>query len=267
VLSVPWSKGDWYWRRYEIYFSELGVAFTICALLLPFALWREVSLERIAIIAAMVASVAVILPVHRVPLGIHLVGLPRIVMYVTPAVFAAVLATWTRFAHTAMVAGSLLFVVYGVTCAEQDNFVSFDYVLWARAHPGTRVVPFAPNRPAEVVDRAAGPNDVIAMAAEGSSWVYPAYGRNLTRRVELIGPGEGPPVIPADAQWLVVDQSWRRIWGDPKFTDLSQWRTRVSQGTPSDEDLRVTRYALAHPEEWQPVFIPPGNQSVFRRRR
>lgn len=267
LLRVPWSDDGWFWRRYEIYFSELGAFFPICAVLLPIALFRKRSFECVAIAVAVLATVAVLLPVHRLPAGVHLIGLPRLVMYLAPVVFAAVIAAWSRFAKYAIAAGVLIFSVYGMSCLLFDEFVPFSYVLWAREHPGTRIVPFSPTRAAVVLDRLAGPRDVVAMDAGPLAWTYPAFGAKLTRKVELIPPGDGPPVIAPDAQWLVIDHGWNRVWGDPAFNDLGQWRHRLNKGQPTAADIRVLRYAMSSPE-WEAMIIRPlAVQAVFRRKR
>jgi hypothetical protein len=148
----------------------------------------------------------------------------------------------------------------------RDDFSPIDYVLWARQNPGTRVVHFDPNRATEIVDRIAGPRDTIALDGGVAAWSYPAFGAQLQRKVDLIEPGDGPPVIPRDAQWVVVDRSWNRFWGDPAFNDLGDWRKRLGRGKASEADLRVLR-VVSKSGEFEPIYVDRMRlQAVYRRK-
>ncbi|HKR67203.1 MAG TPA: hypothetical protein VJZ00_25985 [Thermoanaerobaculia bacterium] len=230
--------------------------------------WRS---EMTPIVIATFASVLVILPVHRLPDGFYVVNLPRLVMHLMPVVFSAtvpalVARLGARTIDLALAAASLYFCFYATNVAFNDNFAPLDFTLWARQHPGTRVVYFDPFRATEICDRTAGPRDVIAIDAGPSAWIYPAYGAALQRRVELIPPGKGAPVIPRDAQWVIIDRSWNRFWGDPNFSDLSDWRHRLGGGLPSAEDTRVIRAVVAS-GQFKAVFFDRARlQAVFRRK-
>jgi hypothetical protein len=273
-LRVPWSEKAWYWRRYEIYFSDLGIAFAFGVALLPLLLRRENrSPELLVVSLAAIGSVLAILPVHRRPDGIYLVGLPRFVMYLVPVILAATIPPLFRLfsrevvPRAIVIAASISFLAYASLLGARDDFAPIDYVLWARAHPGTRLVYFDPNRSTEIVDRMAGPSDVIAIDGGAAAWSYPAFGAELQRTVHLIPPGSGPPLIPGDAQWLVVDRSWNRFWGDPAFTDLGEWRTRLGRGKASPEDLRVLR-AVSKSSEFELVYLNRARlQAVYRRKQ
>src|SRR5437764_6139383 len=114
-LHVPWSQGDWPWRRYELYYSELGIPFVLAALALPLVIRR---LPREALIVTIIAfaTAALILPVRYVPAGLFLMGLPRFVLFLAPIVFAATIPPLVeRFARMSIVfvaVAAVVFVIY-----------------------------------------------------------------------------------------------------------------------------------------------------------
>jgi len=274
ALRVPWEDNPWFWRRYEIYFSHLGIPFALCAIVAPFAaLWArrdEGSSERRVITFAAVMAFLLMLPVTFKPHGFFAISLPRYAMFIVPIVFGwtvVPLASWMnqRAAQALLVVAALSFVAYGVDNAVNDAFAPIGYVLWARENTGTRMIPFDPNRAASVVDRLAGPNDKIALDASYASWIHPAFGAQLTRPVYFIPPGDGAPVIPNDAKWVVIDRGWSIIWEASGLDDLSQADKLVTRGTPTPDDLRVARAVLRDPH-FKLVFMHRGaNQLVFHR--
>ncbi|HEU4888926.1 MAG TPA: hypothetical protein VFV49_13650 [Thermoanaerobaculia bacterium] len=264
VLRVPWEERPWFWRRYEIFFSHLGIPFALCALAMPFAMWRRRNAEPWIITLTALAALVLMLPVTFQPHGMYAISLPRYALFLVPIVFA-----WTvpriRYATAALVIASLAFVAYATDMALNDEFVPLDYVLWARQYPGTREVAFDPARAASIADRLAGPHDKIAVDVTYASWLYPVFGAKLSRPVYFIPPGKGPPVIPDDAQWVVIDRGWGIIWGASGFDDLSDFQQLLG-GKPSEDDLRVRRALLRDPR-FKLVAVRRGmNQLVFKRR-
>jgi hypothetical protein len=170
-----------------------------------------------------------------------------------------------RAAEALLVVAALSFVAYSVSNAVNDRFAPLDFVLWAREHPGTRTIPFDQDRAASVADRLAGPNDTIAIDASYATWIQPVFGAALTRPVIFIPPGEGPPVIPKEAQWVVIDRSWSIIWEASGLRDLSEAEEMMSHGAPSEDDLRVARAVAADPHFKLEYALPVRNQLVFRR--
>ena len=274
ALAVPWEAHSWFWRRYEIYFSHLGIPFALCAIAAPLAalrLRRSAShSECLVITFAAIAAFILMLPVLFRPHGFYLISLPRYALFIVPIVFGWTVAPLAaripeRAAEALLVVAALSFVAYGVSNAVNDRFASLDFVLWAREHPGTRTIPFDPDRAASVADRLAGPNDTIAIDASYASWIQPVFGAGLTRPVIFIPPGDGPPVIPKEAQWVAIDRSWSIIWEASGLRDLSQAEGMISHGTPSEDDLRVARAVVADPH-FKLVYAQIGrNQLVFRR--
>ena len=264
-LRVPWEETPWFWQRYELFFSHLGIPFALCAMAMPFAMWRRRGAEPAIVTLTAFAAFVLMLPVTFRPHGMYAISLPRYALFIVPIVFA-----WTvpplRYARTALVIATLVFIAYGTEMAVHDAFAPIDYVLWARENPGTREVAFDPSRAASVADRLAGPHDKIAVDITFASWLHPVFGAKLTRPVHFIAPGEGPPVIPDDAKWVVVDRSWGIIWDVPGLDDLSDVGDYLMRGKPSDEDLRVRRALLRDPR-FQLVYVRLSmNQLVFKRR-
>jgi hypothetical protein len=265
-LRVPWEETAWFWRRYEIFFSHLGIPFAICAVAAPFAALKWRGRERLSISAAALAAFLLMLPVKFAPHGLYAISLPRYALFIVPIVIAwtvgAVAARSMRHAFMLIVAGGVVFSWYAIDSARNDTFSPLRYVLWVRQRPGSRVVRFDPFRAASVADRAAGPNDRIAIDAEFGTWIQPAFGANLTRPVQMLRPGTP---IADDVRFVVIDRAWNMIWRHPDFTDLSQSRRYLTRGNPRADDLRVLN-ALRADRRFRLVFYnPKANQAVFQR--
>lgn len=270
-LSVPWESHPWFWRRYEIYFSDLGIGVALALAALPFAavrLRREWTREAMAgSVVAFIAFVAM-LPVVTIPHGLYTISLPRYALFIAPIALGwsveAGLRSSDRLARIVLLSCSGLFVIYAVDNAVNDSFAPLRYVAWAADHPGTRLVPFSPNRAPCIADRLAGPYDKIAIDAGFSSWIYPAFGRDLTRPVQLLS-GTGPLRVDADARWIVIDRGYEAAWNKPDFRDLSQVSRLPSRGSLSPESQAFLREALAVPG-FRPIFVnATGGQAVLRR--
>ena len=274
ALSVPWSDAPWFWRRYEIYFSELGVPFSICALLLPVGIWmtrghnRGSLTERVAVSAVALATFLAMLPVVFRPLGFYAISSPRYVLFIVPVVFAWTVAPLLQLSVAARrivpALAIVIFVVYAVFAATKDVFVPPTYLAWASANRGTRVIPFDPNRAASIVDRVAAPDASVAIEAADGTWIYPLFGSDLMRRVELI-PGGTVPARPPDVEWLVIDRKFSSVWKHPEFRDLSQTGRFIARGgAPLLSDPLFL--AADRDPGWQRIYVDaPTGQAVFRR--
>lgn len=273
-LHVPWEARPWFWRRYEIYFSHLGIPFSLCALAAPFVAFsmrkREGPSERWVLTIVAFGAFLLMLPVTFRPHGMYAISLPRYALFVVPIVFAwTVVPLVARLregaAVVALVAAALSFLAYAASNAVNDRFAPLDFVLWAREHPGTRQIPFDSTRSTTKADERAGPFDKIAVDASYASWVYPAFGARLTRPVFFIPPGSGPPEIPNDAKWVAIDRSWGVIWAVPGLDDLSQADDLLANGSPSPDELRVREYLLRDPRFKLEYARWGANQLLFRR--
>ncbi|MGZ8853073.1 MAG: hypothetical protein ACXW2X_06730, partial [Thermoanaerobaculia bacterium] len=267
-LSVPWADRPWFWRRYELFFSHLGIPFALCAMAIPFAVFalrKKVPTETFFITAATLAAFFIMLPVNFQPHGMFSISLPRYALFIVPIVLS-----WTVVAlpaRAAAVAAVIALAAYAIDTARNDAFAPWAFVEFVRAHPNTRQVPFDAFRAAEVADRKAGPRDRIAIDAAFGTWIHPAFGAELSRPVDFIPQGDGPPPIRNDADWVVIDRGWKILWEHPQFRDLSQARNFLVRGKPAAEDTRVLRY-LRGDSRFRLVFYNPvWNQAVFQRIR
>jgi hypothetical protein len=273
---VPWRHEWWYWPRYELFFSNFGVLLTLLVVALPFCVLRYrrqiddvTRRERTALSSASVIAFFIILPVQFRPIGFF-GEFPRYLAFVVPVIAAWLVAPLMRelAGRAQRLAFILLWLIFGVVAvdvAAHDRFSPFAYAVWASEHPGTRALWFRSLRAALVVDRFAGPHDTVAVDGGFDTWIYPAMGVDRTRRIVFLRPGQP---IPHEAQWVMIDRSWSKVWGHPQFRDLGQYWSLAGKGTPTEADTRVLRTLLRDREHWQLVFYDPGqNQAVFHRRR
>ncbi len=285
-LPVPWSETPWFWRKYEIFFSHLGIPFALCALAMPVVIIRwsrgrsrplpmgaggrdrpPLHDERVAVTAAAAAALLLMLPVDFRPHGMFAISLPRYALFVVPIVFGWTVGPLLRGRWTLPLAviAAVSFGAYAVDNAVNDTFAPMEYVRWAAKNRGTRVVAFDANRAASLVDRRAGPQDAVAIDAGYGTWIHPAFGRELTRPVHFIPPGVGPVEIPESVRWVAIDRSYASIWEHPDFKDLSQARRFLVRGKPGPEEMRVLD-ALQKDRRFElVVYNRVTNQAVFRR--
>jgi hypothetical protein len=288
---IPWRGTGWYWPRYELYFSNFGAALSVLTLTLPVALWLRrrglagsaelhsegkvaASERRFAALAAL-ATFALVLPIRFQPSGFfsayprYVFFLPSLLVAATvPALQLALARRRPLFAATlGLAAATGVFCFEALEAATKDRFVPLAFVEEAANNESRRrVVPFMPYRAALVVDRLAAPDDTIAIDGSMETWIYPAFGRELTRNIVFIPPGPGPVTIPDAARWAIIDRSLNSVWGHPDFHDLGQWRRYLGEGPLLPEDLRVYQ-ALRRDPRWDLVFNERhANQAVFRRR-
>lgn len=281
ALTVPWLSRPWFWRRYEIYFSHLGVVWAIAAMAAPFSFFwvrglaPEESTERLAVTVSALLTLLIMLPVGFKPHGLYTISLPRYALFLVPVVFAWTIGPLTARlesrsetgAMAALIAAVLIFSINAVQYARHDSFAPFQYVVWAARHPGSRVVPFDPNRAAGMIDRVAGPRDRVAVDAGFGTWIQPAFGADLRRPVEFIPQGHGPPQISEDAKWVAVDRAFTAVWGHPQFRDLSEARLYLLRGKPRSDELRVIEYLQRDPRFELLFYNRQMVQAVFRRVR
>lgn len=275
-LAVPWSETPWFWRRYEIYFSELGIPFAVCAVLLPLAVFfyrRQVperNVERLIVSAIAVVTLVAMLPVRFRPSGFYAISAPRYMLFIVPVVFAWTVAPFVRarispLARNVLLATAVIvFTLYAVLNATRDLFVPTAYVRWAAENRGTRVVPFDPNRAASIVDRAAAPEDAVAIEAAEGAWLYPAFGRDLARPVQLLS-AANPAPIASGVDWVVIDRTFLAVWKHPDFDDLSQTRRFITRGATTLRTDPLFR-SLATSDRWSLYYADdPSGQAIFRR--
>ena len=287
AVWVPWKREFWFWPHYEIYFSHFGMLTSLLMVALPYCVYRfgrrgtgadDRGGERLVYSVAALLAFLLTLPVQFRPFG-YFGSFPRYLLYVLPAIACWTVAPLFRFtlegsaarrnAGSAILGGISAFLAFtACRMGQRDQFAPWQFVRWAAANPGTRVVYFSPNRASEIVDRLAGPHDRIAVDGSFDTWTYPAYGAGLTRDLVYLPPSTpGQPVlIPDDARWVIVDRSWSSFWGHPLFTDMGKFWEYRSKGKPTAADLAIYHQLLTDPR-FALVYRDDGiNQAVFWRR-
>ncbi len=274
---MPWESTPWFWRRYEVYFSTLGILWAIAAIAAPFAhVWTrglapERRFERIAVTIGTLVTLVSMLPVGFKPHGLYAISLPRYALFIVPVIFAWTISPlvirYQRAAKPALAIATILFCITAVQYARNDAFVPMKYVMWAAGHPGSRVVPFDPNRAASMIDRVAGPRERIAVDAGYGTWIQPAFGKDLQRPVEFIPQRPGVPKISDEAKWVAVDRAYTAVWGHPEFHDLSEARKYLLRGTPRPDEVNVIEHLRRDPRFEMVFYNPRMVQAVFRRVR
>ncbi|HEX2061556.1 MAG TPA: hypothetical protein VHK90_12520, partial [Thermoanaerobaculia bacterium] len=274
---VPWRGEYWFWPRYEVFFSHWGVLFSVLVLLIPFGIYaarRDPNRERFTGTMAALVAMAVLLPAEIRPVGFF-AALARYLLFIVPVVLVHVvpplvdaLRRSTRFRALPHFFAALLVAVFAhqaIDYAISDAFTPVAYMRLARAYPGTRQIWFAQTRAGSVVDRLAGPDDVVAVGGSFDTWIHPAFGAKLTREVILLPSNATAADVPARAQWVIVDRSWNALWGNPNLTDMGKFWQYAGHGRATDEDLQLYRQLAADPRfrlVWRDARV---NQAVFWR--
>lgn len=278
TVWVPWRQQYWFWPHYEIFFSHWGRLTSLLSAAVPLAvLWLRrtgaVTERAIATAGALIAAM-IMLPTQLRPLGFFgafaryiAFLIPIIVCWTIPPLFSAAARRTQKGAAALLGAVALVFSIEAAICAVHDRFSPLEYALFAAEHPGTRVIWFTHLRAGSIVDRLAGPADKIAVDGSFDTWVYPAYGSQLTREVIFLPQGTLPHEIPPDVQWIMIDRSWDALWSHPKLTDLGQIWSYIGKGEPTPEDVFLFN-ALSNNSSFELVYRNQvSNQAVFRRLR
>ncbi len=277
-IFVPGESGRWFWRRYELFFSHLGIPFAVSALMLVPSLVMLVRSRRaprglLLSVAATLLALFALLPVISVPSGMYLISVPRYVLFLVPVVFCSTISglvsqyeldrrIWT--ARILLAVAITFFGAYALDNARNDTFAPFEYVKWATHHPGTRVIPFDQKRAASLIDRRAEADDAVSLDAAFATWIHPAFGAGLTRRVDLILP-DAPIVIADDVRWVGIDRAYQVVWGNANFVSLADSKRFLMRGQLQPEDRRVFD-AMTRDRRFSLVFYNPRTmQAVFER--
>ncbi|MDQ3282818.1 MAG: hypothetical protein M3Q69_15560 [Acidobacteriota bacterium] len=273
AVWVPWRHEYWFWPHYEIYFSHFGMPMSLLAVVLPYCVYKfrraeGRPAERFVFSIAALIAFALTLPVQFRPFGFFgsfarylLYMLPVIVCWTVGPLFRFVLPRRASLLTLTLIAAWFSFSA--IRLGQRDQFAPWQFVRWAAENRGTRVAYFSPNRAASVVDRIAGPNDTIAVDGSFDTWIYPAFGRHLTRNIQFISSAQ---TISPHAQWVIVDRSWNAIWGHPGLTDMGKFWRYISMGRPTPADLAITKQLIRDPRFVLIYRDADLNQAVFWRR-
>jgi hypothetical protein len=277
---VPWAHEYWFWLRYDLNLSHWGPVVSLLALALPFSLvlFRgDVPSRREERRAAGLTFLLAFLPACLTPLPLpgNFTFFARYLAFVPVAIAGFTVAPLVlrapekgvlgRFTAVLVLGGA--FAAQAVEYGSKDAFAPFSYVLQVAAEKGeSRTIFRSQYRAASVVDRIAGPDDVIAFDAGHDSWIYPAYGLFLERDVRFMREAPGPVEIPPEAKFVAVDRVANTLWGAKGFDHMGHAASFLWRGTPTANEVKV-RNQLAADARWVQVFSnPPKNQAVFVRR-
>ncbi len=277
----PFHRAYWWWRDNDVWSSHWGAfASSLCLVLGP-SLWRyrkdgDARERAFAGLSALFAYVFT-LPVDYPPHGFFC-GFVRFTVFAIPVVVALTLSPGLlelerragRFGTLVKVLPAAGVAAFGVrmltTFGLHDAYAPLEYVEHVLDHPDNRVPFVRRNRAASVLDTVAPATDACALDVGIDTWVYPAYGRGWTRRVEFLKPAAGDVAIPESADWVAIDRSWNVFFGHPGFADMSQWAL-IGKGVPTDGDVKVYRQ-LARDPSFDLVYDDrQENQALFHRKR
>ncbi len=275
---VPWRSTYWWWPENDIWFSHFGEVFTFLVVAIPVVgwVWRKNgdNHARVFVLVFVLLVAALVLPVRVAPLGL-VNGSGRYIFFVAPVIHAWAASPLYALAERTGPRGALAWVVvplvgaYFVRSAWKfgvhDSACPVSWVEYVEQHPEDRRPAMRRNRAGFALDAMAGPTDHVAVDVSFDTWVYPAYGRRLTRRVSYLPRTDGPVPIPADVKWVMIDRTWNIFWAHPDFIDTSRMEF-LGRGAPSKDDLKVARQLTRDPA-WVLVYRDDAqNQAVFRRR-
>jgi hypothetical protein len=166
------------------------------------------------------------------------------------------------------IVGGLGIAAYGAVSiwrfGVHDAYAPIEWVIDVFHDPDDRRPFVRRDRAATAFDAVAGPDEVCAFDVHYDTWVYPAYGRDRTRKVEFLKPSAGDVVIPDDVQWVLVDRSWNVFFGHPKFVDMGKAQY-LGRGRPTDDDVKVYRQLRRDPRFELVYDERRYNQAVFHR--
>ncbi|HSQ63433.1 MAG TPA: hypothetical protein VLM85_09475 [Polyangiaceae bacterium] len=281
AVWVFWKHEWWFWPEYDVYFSTYGVPASLALFALPFAVVRYrrhgAASERAFASWALFACWVLVLPtrVAQPPVGFF-EGFVRYTCFLPPVLFAWTIAPLAReladsararLAGGAIVATTAVYSYYAVRAAIADQYAPSWFAVAAADDPRLdRALLSWTTRAGSWVDAHAQPDDVIAFDGAFDTWVYPAYGATLRRRVSFLHPnGDAPVAIPDDVRWIAVDRSWSCVVGNPGFKDFGVWAEYIFKGEPTPDDLAVFRQ-LSKDSRFKLVYHEPRyNQAVFER--
>ncbi len=280
-FRIPWSGETWFWPAYELYFSHYGVHVSVLIVLLPLAVWwarRQLAPEIVPEVAVISVATSLLVTLNML-MGLRPYGsfafIPRFLFFALP-----VLLLWTWCPLTkwlsrrrasswlALTASLVIPVTYMGITVQRDGFTPYRYVEWLWRHPNQRRVIYNTNwRAEQIVDRAAKPTATVAVDGGYDEWIYPLFGADLDRHVEVIADGRGPYVPGPEVEWVAIDHAFPIIWGNKNFQSMSQAARYIDRGELSPRDLRVYRSLLGNRDFERVYFMPGRFQAVFRRIR
>jgi hypothetical protein len=279
-LWVPWSPDRYWWGEFDLFFGDYGALFTICVLLLPVLAWKAGGActdkkERVVALGVLLVLVMAMLPVRARPYGMFMQQ-ARYFLAIVPFVYAWAVSAALELARPNEKAGVVLLVLAGgwfvwnaQRIARKDGNQPLDLVLEAAVAPEPLREPpvqLYHRRVGYLVDRVAGPRDVVAVDLGYDTWLYPMFGADFRRPLRLLSSGSA---IPPEAAWVAIDRGHQEIFFvHPKFEDLSRpmlakyW----GRGKLDPSNLELYERMKTNPDFDLVYDDRSRNQALFRRR-
>jgi hypothetical protein len=276
AIGLPGFNIAMPWYRYDLYASHYGQPVTIALLALPFLLWRYrrggavPASERHLALTIGAAFFLLMMPLRAVPAGFaapfsrYLLCVAVLILCATIVPLLAEIDKAVSRTAGALLLGTIAIVSLSAIAnyAANDKWMPLEYVKNVARSADHRIYPPMPVRAAFIVDHVAGAADRVDVHGDHDTYLYPAYGEELSRDVAFIA---APSQIRPIAQWVIVDRADNVFWHHSGFKSAADWSRYWGRGTPSAADLAVVE-ALRHDPRFQLVFEEPRlNQAVFRR--
>lgn len=283
-IWVYWSSERYWWSESNLYFGHYGAAFTLAALAIPIVeRWapRERRRERCLMLVVPIVVACVILPTRVRPYGFFLQQ-ARYSLAIVPIVLAwgcgavegvAARLPGRRGLLIVAVLASAWFARNAWRMGERDDYQPFRFVADAAFQESPIREPFVNRghrRVGYLVDRVAGPNDIVAVDDDIDTWLYPMFGADHRRPVRFVSIGaDGRAIIPEGATWVAIDRGQQEVFfTHPDFTDfrLSLMSRCWGRGRLAEANLVTLRQLEADPAFELAYLDRAGNQALFRRK-
>ncbi len=284
AVWVPWMSAYWYWPAANMFFSHWGIIFNLCCLVASpismvwaYKLWGKKE-KYLLPLAAFGVFLIIVTKGYGYEGGVN--SFPRFTLFFS--VFLAVFVLWPLVAWidarsdrcgTWVYQLSLVFLVFSTShYLSKDLYAPLDYLVRLSLDPSLRrTIASNPNRTPSVVDRLAGPREVIATDLTYHTWLHPLYGADLNRPVRVLSFSNGKFAIPPDAKWVVADNVsnmiWNpQIWNPGKVTNGGDLLSLMGKGVPTDRDTTLYRQLILNPDFELIAADPKGAQCIFRRK-
>jgi len=286
-LWVPWCNEPYWWSQYNLYQSHFGAALSLAVVTIPVVEWHRhrwdsQSLERWLSATLLTVTFATVLPLRARPFGFFFEE-ARYYLALVPFILAwACGGLWQWIDRPPVPSAPLTAMALGLTgswlvwnfvrCGEYDVFQPFAFVADAATDPEPVRLPpsqFMHQRVGYLVDRVAGPRDVVAVDLGYDTWLYPMFGRDFRRPVRFLPPSIGPAVIPPEATWVAIDRGHQEVFfTHPALVDLrmSLMQKYFGKGTADPRNFKILLQLSSDPAFELVYHNPSSNQALFHRK-
>jgi len=279
AVYVPWRSDWWYWPATNLFFSHWGLVFNalvvVSFVVAPYWVREALRGRRAARLPLIALGAFLVIVAKSYAYAGGFNSYPRYTLFFAAfvAVYLALplveLLTKSRRASVAAFAlAAVWLAANAIYYTEHDDYAPFAQV-WRRWREpeARRIVPTGARRVPCLVDRAAGPDAVIATDLTYMTWVHPLYGKDLRRPVHILRPSvPGKFDVPKDAEWIVADNISNVVWGGKAATTAGEQLRAFHTGRPAERDTALFRQ-LQHDPRFALIYVAnEGAEAVFRRK-